>query len=168
MAMLDPTDTSEESLDLASRDCLKKTRSAVLNLLVGVGAVVALTGALLRGRAADIARPPPDSRSQVMFLGLFVIFVVSTISRRVLGRRARLRDPFLRGPRFFWGHVIPAAIGALAAPLGLLHGWLVSPRIEIILPFWITALVLGILAYPRGRELDDLGAPMELHEELTS
>jgi len=85
----------------------------------------------------------------------------------VLGLRARLRDPHLRGSRFFWGHVIPAAIGALAAPLGLLYGWLVSPRIEAILPFWLAALVLGILAYPRGRELKDLGAPMELHGKMT-
>src|SRR6516162_561140 len=102
MAMRDPTETSEESLDVASLDCLKKTRSAVLNVLVGVGAVVALTGALLRGRPEDIARSPRGSLSQGMFLGLFVIFVASTICRRVLGRRARLRDPYLRGPRFFW------------------------------------------------------------------
>ena len=155
--MRDPAETAEESLDPASLDCLKKTRSGVLNVLVGVGAVVALSGALLRRRADDVVVPVPDLLNQVLFLCLILIFVVSTVTRRVLGRRARLRDPHLRGPRFFWGHVVPAAIGALAAPLGLLYGWLVSPRIEVILPFWLAALVLGVLAYPRGRELRGSG-----------
>ena len=135
-------------------------------MLVGVGAVVALTGALLRSKADDVVVPVPDRLNRVLFLCLIVIFVVSTVTRRVLGRRDRLRDPHLRGPRFFWGHVVPAAIGALAAPLGLLYGWLVSPRLQVILPFWLAALVLGILAYPRSRELLDLGAPMELHGKL--
>jgi hypothetical protein len=164
--MRDPAETADESLDPASLDCLKRTRSGVLNVLVGVGAVVALSGALLRGRTEHVVPPASNQLGQAAFLSLFVIFVVSTMSRRVLGRRARLRDPYLRAPRFFWGHVVPAAIGALAAPLGLLHGWLVSPRIEAILPFWLAALVLGILAYPRGRELEDLGAPMEMHGKL--
>jgi len=165
--MPDPTDTAEESLDPASLDCLKQTRSGVLNVLVGVGAVVALSGALLRRRANDVVVPAPVVLNQVLFFCLIVIFVLSTVTRRVLGRRVRLRDPHLRGSRFFWGHVIPATIGALAAPLGLLYGWLVSPRIEAILPFWLAALGLGILAYPRGRELEDLGAPMELHGKMT-
>ena len=166
--MRDPTETAEESLDPASLDCLKKTRSGVLNVLVGVGVVVALSGALLRRRAGNVIAPAPDRLSQALFLCLFVLFVASTFSRRVLGFRARLRDPHLRGPRFFWGHVIPAILGALAAPLGLLYGWLVSPQLEAILPFWLAALVLGILAYPRGRELLDLGAPMELHGKLAT
>jgi hypothetical protein len=164
--MRDPAETAEESLDPASLDCLKNTRSGVLNVLVGVGAVVALSGALLRRRANGVVVPVPDLLNQFLFFCLILIFVVSTVTRRVLGRRDRLRDPHLRGPRFFWGHVVPAAIGALAAPLGLLYGWLVSPRIEVILPFWLAALVLGVLAYPRGRELLDLGAPMELHGKL--
>jgi hypothetical protein len=42
----------------------------------------------------------------------------------------------------------------------LVFGWLISPRLEAVLPFWITALVLGILAYPRGQELEGFDAPM--------
>ncbi len=164
--MPDPTETAEILLDPAALDCLKKTRSGVLNVLVFVGVVVALSGALLRRRAENLPAPVPERLNQALYLGLIAIFAVSTVSRRVLGLRERLRDPHLRGPRFYWGHIIPAAIGALAAPLGLLHGWLVSPRIESILPFWLAALVLGILAYPRGRELEGLGAPMELHGKL--
>jgi hypothetical protein len=153
-------DTAEESLDPASLDCLQRTRSGVLNVLVVVGVVVALTGLLLRGRADGALLPVPDGLKQVLLGGLIAIFVVSTIMRRALGSRARLRDPAVRGPRFFQAHVLPAAIGALAAPLGLAHGWLISPRLEAVLPFWLAALVLGILAYPRGRELEDFDRPM--------
>ncbi len=165
--MPSPDETAEETLDPAALNCLRRTRSAVLNILLGVGAVVALSGALLRRRMAGAVVPAPDAWKQGLLLGLFVIFVASTLTRRVLGRRSRLRDPLARGPRFFWGHVIPAAIGAVAAPLGLVYGWVVSPRLEAILPFWLAALVLGILAYPRGRELEDLGPPMALHGKLT-
>ncbi len=164
--MPDPAETADILIDPLALDCLKKTRSSVLNVLVFVGAIVALSGALLRRRADHLVAPASARLNQVLFLCLIAIFVVSTVSRRVLGLRERLRDPRRRGPRFYWGHVIPAAIGALSAPLGLLHGWLVSPRFEVILPFWLAALVLGILAYPRGRELDGLGAPMELPGKL--
>jgi hypothetical protein len=91
---------------------------------------------------------------------LLGIFVASTLLRRWLGRRAHLREPATRGRRFYWGHVLPALIGALAAPLGLVQGLLVSPRFEAILPFWITALLMGVLAYPRGRELRGFERPM--------
>jgi hypothetical protein len=154
------TDTAEEDLDHASLDCLKRTRSGVLNVLVAVGMVVALSGMLLRNRTEGALQPVPNRLNEVMFLGLILIFVASTITHRSLGRRARLRDPLRRSQRFFLGHVLAAAVGALAAPLGLAYGWLISPRLEAILPFWITALVLGILAYPRGRELEGFGAPM--------
>jgi hypothetical protein len=155
--MRDLNESADENLDPASLDCLKKTRSGVLNVLVGVGVVVALSGMLLRGRVeGDV----PKGFSHIMYLGLILIFAASTIARRSLGRRSRLSDPSSRCARFFQGHVMAAVIGALAAPLGLVFGWLGSPRLEAILPFWITALVLGILAYPRGHELDGFDAPM--------
>lgn len=159
--MRDLTETAEENLDPASIDCLRRTRSSVLNVLLGVGVVVALSGVILRGRPAG-ALPAIHPRLNEMMLGsLILIFVASTLMRRSLGRRTRLRDPRLRGPRFFWGHVLPAVVGALAAPLGLAHGWLLSPRLVTIIPFWVTALLLGVLAYPRGRELEgfDLHMP---------
>jgi hypothetical protein len=155
--MRDLSESADENLDPASLECLKKTRSGVLNVLVGVGMVVALSGMLLRGRVEDGV---PNGFSHTMYGGLILIFATSTIARRSLGRRSWLRDPSSRGARFFRGHVLAAAIGALAAPLGLVFGWLASPRLEAILPFWITALVLGILAYPRGYELDGFDAPM--------
>lgn len=158
--MSDPSETAEHLLDVASLECLKRTRSGVLNVLVGVGMVVAVTGMTLRARPAGALGPAASRLNDLALAGLILIFIVSTALRRALGRRLRLRDPHLRGPRFYWGHIVPAVVGALAAPLGLVHGWLIAPRLEAIIPFWITALVLGILAYPRGRELEGFDRPM--------
>jgi hypothetical protein len=158
--MRELTETAELWLDPAAIECLNRTRSGVLNVLIGVGAIVALSGLVLRGRTSGAWFPVPERINQGMFLTLGLIFVVSTVLRRILGRRARLRDPQTRGERFYWGHVIPAVVGALAAVLGLAYGWLVSPRLEAVLLFWLAALVLGVLAYPRGRELEDFDAPM--------
>jgi hypothetical protein len=143
--MRELTETAELSLDPAAVECLNRTRSGVLNVMIGVSAIVALSGLVLRGRAAGAWSPVPERINQGMFLALGLIFVVSTALRRVLGSRARLRDPDTRGERFYRGHVVPAVVGALAAVLGFAYGWLVSPRIEAVLPFWLAALVLGIL-----------------------
>jgi hypothetical protein len=158
--MHDPNETIEESLDVTSLDCLRRTRSAVLNVLIGVALVVACSGLILRSRPEGAWPGVAGKLNQSMLAALFVLFAVSTLFRRSLCRRARLHDPRSRWPRFYWGHVIPALVGAVAAPLGLLHGWLVSPRVETIAPFWLTALLVGILAYPRGYELEGFDAPM--------
>lgn len=160
--MRNPSETDERRLDLASLECLKRTRSGVLNVMVGAGAVVALTGLSLRGRTAGALAlgGPAERTGQTLLIALFVIFVVSSVLRRVMGRRSRLRDPEWRWRRFYWGHIIPAAVGALAAPLGLAYGWLISPSFQAVFPFWVVALLLGILAYPRGRELEDFDRPM--------
>jgi drug/metabolite transporter (DMT)-like permease len=154
--MFDPNETIEHELDPAALHCLRTTRSGVLNVLIAVGLTVALTGAILRNREGN----GPGRTGGWLLGGLLFVLAASTVLRRALGRRARLREPASRGPRFYWGHVAPAAIGALAAPLGLAHGLLVSPSLEAILPFWLTALVLGVLAYPRGRELQGFDLPM--------
>jgi hypothetical protein len=158
--MRDLTETGECRLDAASAACLNRTRSAVLNVLVGVGAVVALSGLVLRGRPTGALAGPQQALSHAMLLGLFILFVVSTLLRRLLGRQSRLRDPMLRDHRFFLAHILPAVLGALAAPLGLAYGWLISPRLEAILPFWLVALILGSLAYPRTGELEGFDQPM--------
>jgi hypothetical protein len=158
--MRDLAETSELSLDPGAVDCLQRTRSSVLNVLLGVGVVVALSGVILRGQPAGAFLAASPHLSDIMLGGLILIFVASTLLRRTLGRRTRLSDPTMRGRRFFWGHVLPAVVGGLAAPLGLVHGWLLSPRLETIIPFWVTALLLGVLAYPRGRELEGFDLPM--------
>ena len=138
----------------------------MLNVLVGVGVVVALSGALLRRRANDVVLPAPGP-SEPGHVSLPVRDLRGQHDRRRVARPAgsAARSPparaaLLLGTRHSRGDRRPG--GAL----GLLYGWLVSPRLEAILPFWLAALVLGILAYPRGRELEDLDAPMELHGKL--
>jgi hypothetical protein len=158
--MRDLTETAELSLDPGAIDCLRRTRSSVLNVLLGVGMVVALSGAILRGRPAGAMAATPPRLNELLLGSLILIFLASTLIRRSLGHRARLSDPQHRDRRFYWGHVLPAVVGALAAPLGLAHGWLLSPRLETIIPFWVTALLLGVLAYPRGRELEGFDLPM--------
>ncbi|MFO0888184.1 MAG: hypothetical protein U0790_03445 [Isosphaeraceae bacterium] len=158
--MYDPNDTIEHELDPAARECLSATRSGVLNVLVAVGLTVALTGALLRSKAPPLPGDAPGRPGGALLASLLLVFAASTVLRRWLGGRARLREPSSRGSRFYWAHVLPALVGAIAAPLGLAHGLLISPGLESILPFWVTALVLGLLAYPRGRELEGFDLPM--------
>ena len=155
--MRDLSETDEDSLDLASLQCLTRTRSGVLNVLMGVGVVVALSGLILRSRPAGALAGNPTWLSQAMLMVLFGVFVVSTVLRRVLGRRTRLRDPRSARPAVPRGPRRARLRGSDCRALGLAHGWLVSPRLEAVIPFWVVALLLGILAYPRARELEGFG-----------
>jgi hypothetical protein len=154
-------DTTSSFLDPASRPCLAKTRSAVLNVLVAVGFTIAVSGWLLR------ARPGPAERSQLthaihlgLMAALLILGATSFVSRRLMGRRSWLRDPMRRERRFFWSHVLPALFAALATPLGLAYGWFVAPQLELVIPFWVIPLALGFLALPRAAELADFDRPM--------
>jgi hypothetical protein len=153
-------ENSLDSLDPSSMRCLERTRSAVLNVLVVIGLFIAVSGWLLRSRA--LTNPPQGSRSlhESLMIGLVILCVVSFLVRRTLGRRASLDDPVRRGSRFYWSHVLPALIAAPAAPLGLVYGWLVVPRVDFVIPFWVVSLALGFLALPREHELMDFDRPM--------
>jgi len=162
---MDPTvDSASQFLDPTSRACLARTRSAVLNVLVAMGLTIAVSGWLLRARAAAAGaagRPQPASAlERGLIAGLIVLGVASYLSKRLMGRRAALRDPSRRESLFFWSHVLPALIAALAVPLGLAHGWLILPRLEAVIPFWVIPLALGFHALPRERELADFDRPM--------
>jgi hypothetical protein len=143
----------------AARAILERTRSAVLNVLVAVGVGIAASGLILRWRDSFALFRATDSIRQAMLAGLFVLVVVSYLCRRVLGRRSLLRIPEHRAARFYRSHLISAAVGALAIPLGLAYGWTVQPRVESVAPFWVAALALGVLAIPRASELDGLDDP---------
>jgi hypothetical protein len=147
-------------LDPGLRACLARTRSAVLNVLVADGLTIAVSGWLLRTRAAAPARQPAMALHQTLMAGLILLGIMSYLSRRLMGRRALLSDPTRRESQFFGSHVVPALIAALAAPLGLLYGWLVIPSLDAIIPFWVVPLALGFLSLPRERELSDLDQPM--------
>jgi hypothetical protein len=158
-------ENSWESLDPASRRCLDRTRAAVLNLLVITGLSIAISGGLLRWRATHEQGIGSKSLHEKLMIGLLLLAIVSFLCRRLLGRRARLKDPDTRALRFFWSHFLPAMVAALAAPLGLLHGWLVVPGLESISPFWVVALALGFLALPREHELRGFALPINEGED---
>jgi hypothetical protein len=146
--------------DPAAWACLERTRSAVLNVLVAVGLMIAVSGWLLRGRAG--AERPHASRApryQLMF-GVIALTVASYTLRRVMGRRSALSQSQNPESRFFWSHVLSAVIASLGVPLGLAYGWLIDPRLDAVIPFWILPLTLGSLAWPRAQELDDLERPI--------
>ena len=73
--------------------CLERTRSAVLNVLVGVGLTIATAGWLLRGREP---RPGPLREAgglhDVLMVALIVLAVASYLVRRSARRRSGLRS----------------------------------------------------------------------------
>jgi hypothetical protein len=147
------------SLSPSWRDCLARTRSAVLNVLVAVGFTIAVSGWLLGGRAESPRAQSGKVLHYPLTLGLIVVAVTSYVSRRFMGRHAALSDPGHAERVFFRAHVIPALIAALAAPLGVVYGCLISSRLEAVIPFWVVPLALGYLCMPRERELMDFDRP---------
>jgi hypothetical protein len=135
--------------------CLHRTRSAVLNVLVGVGLTIAIGGWLLRGRAEPAQTPLSQWLHHILRPGLLCMAFASYFVRR----RARFppadKDPGHRQSAFYRIHVMSAMIAALAAPLGIVYGWWVDPRLGAVIPFWVVPLALGFLAIPRRRELAD-------------
>jgi hypothetical protein len=151
-----PTPAPESlNLDSAWRDCLTRTRSAVLNILVGVGLSIAVSGWILRGRVDTWQPRPVQVWQKSLTGGLIVLGTASYLALRIMGRRARRARPDRRHSAFFWSHVIPALIAASAVPLGLVHGWVVAPWLDQVIPFWVVPLALGFLSLPRHRELAD-------------
>ena len=70
--------------------CLLRTRSAVLNTLVGVGLSIAVSGWLLRGRAETWQPRPATVWKETLTGGLIVLGMASYLSLRIMGQRARL------------------------------------------------------------------------------
>ena len=138
----------------------ERTRSAVLNVLVAIACGIAVSGLLIRWRDPRAAFRAPEQMRQGLLVALFVLTVTSYVLRRSLGSRDRLRDPGRRSARFFQAHVLSAALGALAIPLGLAYGWLFQPWLGAVAPFWVAALALGFLALPRRQELEGFETPL--------
>jgi hypothetical protein len=136
---------------------LRCTRIAVLNVLIGVGLLIAVSGWLIRRRAEGPMVRPPQGLRVTLLTALVVVAVASYLVRRAgFGRSAYLARE-RREARFFWSHVGAAAITAAGVLLGLGYGWYVAPDLERVIPFWVVPLALGLLAIPRRGELDDLG-----------
>ncbi len=149
-----------DTLEPAVVACLDRTRSAVLNVMVVAAAGIAVSGLVLRRRDRGALAWPLDDTRRLAYSLLLVIVTASIALRRGLGRRSALNDPSRRCTRFFRAHVLAVTVGALAVPLGLAHGIAAEPSLQAVAPFWVAALALGALAFPRARELEDFDEPM--------
>jgi hypothetical protein len=149
------------SFDSGQREkkCLERTRSHVLNVLVGVGLSIAVSGWLLRVRAQDWQPWASKTLSDALYVALIGMVALSYIARRVIGGRISRAEPDRRDQLFYWSHLGPALIAAFAIPLGFAYGWLVAPRLDAIFPFWAVPFALGFLSMPRKSELTDLETP---------
>src|SRR5262249_55007219 len=132
---------------------------AVLDVLVGVGLTIAVGGWLLRGHAEEHRPAPLGEHADVLMPGLLALILASCLLRYVLARRAPNVAPGRHASAFFWAHVLPAAVIALAAPLGIAYGWWVNPRLEGVMRFWVSPLALGLLFLPRSSELNAFHGP---------
>jgi hypothetical protein len=128
----------------------------VLNVLVVVGLMIAVSGWFLRGRAHDWQPRPAKTLSDSLYLALIALAAASYIARRMLGARTARAESGRRHHLFYWSHVGPAIIAAAAVPLGFAYGWLVAPWLDAVIPFWAVPFALGCLSLPRKRELTDL------------
>ncbi len=158
-----PFETDRDGLgrDPAAVACLERTRSAVLNVLVAVGAGIAASGIVLGRHDVDAAPPWGVARTQrLATAALLVLVAVAYLILRVGSGREALRDGPARAGRFYRSRVTATAVAALAVPLGFASGWIADPRLDALAPFWVAALGLGFLALPRGHELDDFDDPM--------
>jgi hypothetical protein len=157
--MPDPSPGLERSPSVTA--CLGRTRSAVLNVLVVIGTMIAASGWVLGHHDPDAPLPwGVRETHRASMIALAILIALAYMILRVFAGRERLRDPSRRASRFFQGRVASAIVAALAVPLGFAHGWLLDPRLEALAPFWVAAVGLGFLALPRGHELDDFDEPM--------
>jgi uncharacterized membrane protein YedE/YeeE len=139
--------------------CLERTRAAVLNVMLLVGAGILGSGLILRRRDRGALLWSERPAARAFHLALFGLVAASILIRRIMASRSALRDSGLRAVRYFRAHVLSAAAGALAIPLGFAYGWAVRPRLDGVAPFWVAAIALGVLAIPRRYDLQDLDEP---------
>jgi hypothetical protein len=161
------TGEGDEPPDPVIAACLARTRALVLKVLIASIAIVVIGGAGLRTVDQGATLWPEIFATRVAHGLLFGIIFLSYFCRRALASRSSLRDPLTRFERFHRAHLVGALIGALAVPLGLVIGYAVRPRMDVVGPFWVAALALESLALPRGYELSDFDQPMVLPAEYT-
>lgn len=146
--------------DSARAACLERTRSAVLNVLIAVGVGILVSGLILGRRDRGALLWSERAEGRALHLVLFGLIAASVAVRRILSSRSALQKGDARAARFYRAHVLSAAVGALAIPLGFFYGWAIRPSLQAMAPFWVAGLALGVLALPRARELDDFDEPM--------
>lgn len=155
-------------LDPPSAACLERTQSAVLDVLVAVGAGILISGLILGGRDRGALLWSERAEGRALQLVLFILIAASIAVRRVLASHSALKHPSERAARFFRAHLLSAVVGALVIPLGFFYGWAIRPGLDALAPFWVAGLALGVLALPRARELADFDEPMPSLRETSS
>lgn len=153
-------EAAEDELDPEATRCLERTRTRVFNVLILIGLSIMVSGLILGRLGWRIIVADVEGWRRLLYGGLIGVVAASHLTRRVMGSRERLREPETRGERFLRTRFVSALIAWLAAPLGLLYGLMIDPRLETVALFWAAALVLGILALPRAAEIEGFAEPM--------
>jgi len=153
-------EADEDRLDPEAIRCLERTRTRVFNVLILIGLSIMVSGLILGRLGWRIIVADVEGWRRLLYGGLIGVVAASHLTRRVMGSRERLREPETRGERFLRTRFVSALIAWLAAPLGLLYGLMIDPRLETVALFWAAALVLGILALPRAAEIEGFAEPM--------
>lgn len=155
-----PLEATDDAIAPEAALCLAKTRARVVNVLILTGLTIMATGLILGPLGLRVIVADVEGWRRLLYGALVGVVVASHLNRRVMGSRDRLRDPETRGERFARTRVVSALIGWLAAPLGLIYGLTIDPRLETVALFWAAAMVLGVLALPRAAELEGFDDPM--------
>lgn len=144
--------------DDGRRALLVRTRSAVLNVIIGIALMIAASGWMIRlGGGAAAFRGLRVVRPEGVYAGLVVLFVASRYLARRSWRSARAWETNEeREARFYRSHVGAALVAMGGIPLGLVYALAFDPSLAGVAPFWVAAMALGLLAIPRSAELDNL------------
>lgn len=128
-------------------EALRRARSAVANVLIAAAAGILGSGIVLRPMERGVAWREADRVRPWAFGGLVALALASRATSRGLARTAANRGST--------APVAAAAIGGLAVPLGFAYGYAIDPRLEAVAPFWVAAMALGAMAWPRGDVLEE-------------
>jgi len=159
-----PPEATDDALEPEAATCLERTRARVVNVLILIGLTIMVSGLILGRLSLRVVVADVEGWRRLLYGGLIGVVVASFLTRRIMGSRERLREPETRGERFARTRVVSALIGWLAAPLGLIYGLTIDPRLETVALFWAAAMVLGVLALPRAVELEGFAEPMTSNE----
>ncbi|GAC1306850.1 MAG: hypothetical protein NVSMB14_12700 [Isosphaeraceae bacterium] len=133
-------------------DDWKRTRGAVLNVLILASFGIAACGIALGRRPIPAPSAATRQMGQQTYAGLIGIVLLGYAYRRMYGSASRLRE--IGGlARFRSARIASAWIATLAVPLGFAHGFYVRPTLDGVAPFWVATLALGALAVPKNADL---------------
>lgn len=157
-------EATDDALGPEALICLERTRARVVNVLILTGLTIMVSGLILGRLGLRVVVADVEGWRRLLYAALIGVVAASHLTRRIMGSRERLREPETRGERFGRTRLTSALIGWLAAPLGLIYGLTVDPRLETVALFWAAAIVLGVMALPRAAELEGFAEPMPPNE----